>query len=309
MANEAGYLTDAQGNPISATNPIPTTSSSGSPEVVTSTGAVGTQQGTGLFTTQDAVVTSGQVTVTTTGTPTIGPLAVSGLDVATLYVNTTGYTGGSFTFQVQASFDGATSWSAVAMRRSDSIQAVVTGATTQNSVGQVTYFMRCSGATHLRLNVTGFTSGGTSPVLTLTVQPGAETPYVAVVSNGGAVGGANNNPASGSNRMAVATGVSFTLSLNAVTSTGAGSSIDLGVAAANPVMEVLAASVTTGGTIVLQGSLEGTNWYTIGTGTISANGTTAVVSTGNVSIPARFLRANLTVRTDGTYTAWVAAGG
>lgn len=89
--------------------------------------------------------------------------------------------------------------------------------------------------------------------------------------------------------------------LNAVTSTGAGSGLhvrgDSFVAAI-----IRATSVTTGGTVKLQGcdsdSATDANWWDLATVTVSANGTQEVV----VENPPRWVRLNLTARTDGTYT-------
>jgi hypothetical protein len=85
--------------------------------------------------------------------------------------------------------------------------------------------------------------------------------------------------------------------LSAVTATGAGS----GVQAPNArysIWQVTAASVTSGGTVLIQGSLDGTNWYTVSTVTVSANGTQHVV----VAYAHPYLRSNVSARTDGTYT-------
>ena len=85
--------------------------------------------------------------------------------------------------------------------------------------------------------------------------------------------------------------------LSAVTSTGAGSAVDAGNASQS-VWQITSASVTTGGTVLVQGSLDGTNWYTLSTTAVSTNTTTGVV----VSSTHTYLRANVSARTDGTYT-------
>ena len=68
---------------------------------------------------------------------------------------------------------------------------------------------------------------------------------------------------------------------------------------------MIASSVTSGATIDLEGSPDGTNWVQLTTRDITANGNTADVTTG----AHRFFRANVTARTDGTYTVWIAATG
>jgi hypothetical protein len=88
-----------------------------------------------------------------------------------------------------------------------------------------------------------------------------------------------------------------TTDLSAVTSTGAGSGVNAPQARYS-VWAVTASSVTTGGTVLIQGSLDGTNYYTISTVTVSANGTQHVV----VSACHPYVRSNLSARTDGTYT-------
>ena len=85
--------------------------------------------------------------------------------------------------------------------------------------------------------------------------------------------------------------------LNAVTSTGAGSSINA-AAGDGSTWAIIASSVSSGGTVLIQGSLDGTNWATLSTTSVGANGTTGVAITGRWS----FLRANVSARTDGTFT-------
>jgi len=68
---------------------------------------------------------------------------------------------------------------------------------------------------------------------------------------------------------------------------------------------VRATGVTTGGTVLIQGceknSGVATDWYTIATVSVTATGTFyAVVPMGEVH---KFQRANLSVRTDGTYSS------
>jgi hypothetical protein len=87
--------------------------------------------------------------------------------------------------------------------------------------------------------------------------------------------------------------------LSAVTATGAGSTIDLGLRTLDVIRWwILASAVTTGGTVKIQVSNDGTNWADAATQAVAANG----LLTGTVSGPFRYIRGNLTARTDGTYT-------
>ena len=87
--------------------------------------------------------------------------------------------------------------------------------------------------------------------------------------------------------------------LSAVAVTGAGSAIDCRKATGTTWV-ITASSVTTGATIKIQGksSESASQWYDVATVAISANG----ASVTTVDAPHAFLRANVTARTDGTYT-------
>jgi hypothetical protein len=63
---------------------------------------------------------------------------------------------------------------------------------------------------------------------------------------------------------------------------------------------ILASAVTTGGTVVIQGSHDNVNWATLATQAVSANG----LLTGTITGPFKYYRANVTVRTDGTYSVF-----
>ena len=80
--------------------------------------------------------------------------------------------------------------------------------------------------------------------------------------------------------------------LNAVGATGASTAVQ--VDAGQPAF--LQVSGITSATVVLQGSLDGTNWATIGTA-LTANG---IVTVANAP---KYLRANCTVYVTGTITA------
>lgn len=92
--------------------------------------------------------------------------------------------------------------------------------------------------------------------------------------------------------------------LNAVVAVTAGSSIDASSYNSFTV-QYIATDVTNGGTIKLQGSLDDTNWYDIDEEAITKNGSTYY----SVSYEKhKYIRANLTARTDGTYTAIIFLG-
>jgi hypothetical protein len=62
---------------------------------------------------------------------------------------------------------------------------------------------------------------------------------------------------------------------------------------------IKATGITTGGTVLIEGSHDGTNWYPLATAAISATGNTTGVVTGPVG---KYWRVNLSARTDGTYS-------
>lgn len=92
--------------------------------------------------------------------------------------------------------------------------------------------------------------------------------------------------------------------LNAVTATGAAISVDVSNYH-NFTIHIISSAITSGGTVKVEHSLNGTNWATISTVAITANGVNEV-SISNQAY--RYLRTNLTARTDGTYTTLVYAG-
>ena len=92
---------------------------------------------------------------------------------------------------------------------------------------------------------------------------------------------------------------SFTL-LSAVVVAGAGTAANLGGKVGESFVAIIrAASVTSGGTMKIEAYFPGlADWSSIDTQTITANGDYLVYWTG----PILGLRANLSARTDGTYT-------
>jgi len=89
--------------------------------------------------------------------------------------------------------------------------------------------------------------------------------------------------------------------LNAVTSTGTSDYLDCSINK-NITFQIIAASVSTGGTVDIEASLDGTNYGVISTNAISGNGSTFFTISQKVY---KYLRANLSARTDGTYTVKV----
>lgn len=92
--------------------------------------------------------------------------------------------------------------------------------------------------------------------------------------------------------------------LAAVTATGAGAAVTASASGCS-VWAITAASITSGGTVKIQGSLDDTNYYDIASVAVTANGTQYVF----VDEPHFYLRANVTARTDGTYTVKYSLGG
>ena len=89
--------------------------------------------------------------------------------------------------------------------------------------------------------------------------------------------------------------------LSAVTSTGASATRAVEDSTAKTIY-ILAASVTSGGTVTIDSSPDGTNWVTLNTTTVTANGVTEVAIVGLVN---KYIRVNLSARTDGTYTVYM----
>lgn len=90
------------------------------------------------------------------------------------------------------------------------------------------------------------------------------------------------------------------VSINAASSVFNGVNFDMGRVIANPVMYVTASGTPSAGIVALQGSLDGTNWYTINS--LNATSAPAVVTYANPAsgpnagaTPARYLRAIISV--------------
>ena len=133
---------------------------------------------------------------------------------------------------------------------------------------------------------------------------GLEKDLLQIIADG--TGGTYSASTGSQNVTNVADAVTSTLeqtNLSAVTATGAGPAINsskfnkIGV-------QYTASSVSTGGTVLLQGSNDNSNWATLDTEAISANGTTHYQG----DIKFKYVRANLSARTDGTYTVIILLG-
>ncbi len=91
--------------------------------------------------------------------------------------------------------------------------------------------------------------------------------------------------------------------LDAVTATGASYSID--VSQYNRVgFNIVASSVSSGATVKIQGSHDGTNWADLDTESITADGTTDVQVAGKF----KYLRSQISSYTDGTITVTAVVG-
>lgn len=69
--------------------------------------------------------------------------------------------------------------------------------------------------------------------------------------------------------------------------------------------QMTAADVTTGGTVTIEVSLDDTNYTVYDTFSVTANGSDTFAISGEKH---KYVRANVTARTDGTYTVKMMAG-
>lgn len=93
--------------------------------------------------------------------------------------------------------------------------------------------------------------------------------------------------------------------------TATGNVVDFGAIYNTIVVAITATATLTAGTILVEGSLDGVNWYTITSITatsITAAGTTTYIA--SPLVPARFARARISVAvTGGTIAAVIGAAG
>lgn len=92
--------------------------------------------------------------------------------------------------------------------------------------------------------------------------------------------------------------------LNAATATGASTEVDVSNYR-NVCIHIISSSITSGATVTVEHSLNGTNYATLSTTTVSANGTIQIDITEQAM---KFIRTSITARTDGTFTTLLFAG-
>lgn len=96
-------------------------------------------------------------------------------------------------------------------------------------------------------------------------------------------------------------GVTTTTLLSAVAATGA-SATKAVEDSPNKTVYIVASAVTSGATFTVDASPDGTNWATLNTTTVTANGVTEIAIVGLLN---KYIRVNLSARTDGTYTVYL----
>jgi hypothetical protein len=135
----------------------------------------------GVVTIDDAVGTTAQLAVTANGQTVAAP--TTNMDGAIVTVNTAGFTGGALSAIFELSDDGGATWYPTLGQRMDSNVASATPS--QNTATQLAYLIDTPGATNLRVRVTAFTAGGTSPTIRITPSSAPMAPQTvgAVVTN------------------------------------------------------------------------------------------------------------------------------
>jgi len=104
-------------------------------------------------------------------------------------------------------------------------------------------------------------------------------------------------------------GIEPVVSLSAVSAVGAGTALDGAVVRSTAVLAVTTSAGVTAGAVQLEGSLDGSHWFNLGS---AQSTTTASTTTQTVvsSAAARYVRAAITTAiTGGTVTAWVGLSG
>lgn len=103
--------------------------------------------------------------------------------------------------------------------------------------------------------------------------------------------------------------VDCSISQNNVSAISTGLAVDFGVVFSYPLAQVETIGATTGGVILLEGSLDGRTWYQIGTSTITTGDDIVIVSASGFVVPARYVRTRITTAiVGGTVTTKVGAG-
>jgi hypothetical protein len=115
---------------------------------------------------------------------------------------------------------------------------------------------------------------------------------------------------SGNATQAYTSGVVPLKSLSAVSSTGGGTALDGLAVRAVAVMVVSSSAGVSAGSVQLQGSLDGTNWYSLGSAVSTSSASTVFTPVVVSSAYSRYVRANVaTGITGGTITALVGLSG
>jgi hypothetical protein len=98
----------------------------------------------------------------------------------------------------------------------------------------------------------------------------------------------------------------ITPSLSAVSAAGSGAVLDAGDCMSDHTMVVTSSAGVTAGAVQLQGSLDGVNWFNLGSAVSTTTASTTFAPVVISNQPVRFLRANITTAiTGGTVTAVV----
>jgi hypothetical protein len=105
-------------------------------------------------------------------------------------------------------------------------------------------------------------------------------------------------------------GIAPAVSLTAVSSTGGGTALDGAVIRPNATMVVVSSAGVSAGSVQLQGSLDGTNWFSLGSAVTTSTASTVFAPVVVTNALTRFVRANVaTAITGGTISATVGVSG
>jgi hypothetical protein len=105
-------------------------------------------------------------------------------------------------------------------------------------------------------------------------------------------------------------GIAPLQSLNAVSATGGGVSLDGQVTRQNATMVVNSSAGVSAGSVQMQGSLDGTNWFSLGSAVSTTTASTVFTPVVVQNAYVRFVRANVaTAITGGTISAVVGLNG
>lgn len=103
--------------------------------------------------------------------------------------------------------------------------------------------------------------------------------------------------------------VDGSISQNNVSAVSTGLAVDFGVVFSHPIAQVETIGATSGGVILLEGSLDGRTWYQVGTSTITVADDIAIGAASGFVVPARYARTRITTAiVGGTITSKIGAG-